>query len=220
VTAFNVSTPRGRLATYLHYCFYDHAYFRLGFSNATWLSDELARANQPWPFQVRAWKKRGVRTIINLRGGADSHHALEIDACKRLGMNYVVFAVKSREPPPPEQFVGAKALFESVEYPAMMHCKSGADRAGLMSVLYMHFRQGLPIAEAIRQLDLRFGHFRAGLTGVLDYVFERYLAEAEPRGISLLDWAQSPAYDAEALQRTFRAQWWGTLITDKLLRRE
>ena len=62
----------------------------------------------------------------------------------------------------------------------MMHCKSGADRAGVMSVLYMHFRKGLPISEAIRQLDLKFGHVRAGLTGVLDYCFEKYIAEVEP----------------------------------------
>ena len=49
--------------------------------------------------------------------------------------------------------LGAKRLFDEIEYPAMMHCKSGADRAGVMSVLYMHFRQKKPISEALRQLD-------------------------------------------------------------------
>src|SRR5579885_3135847 len=135
VTAFNVTTKRGRLATYLHYIFFDHAYFRLAYSNAYWLSDELVRANQPWPFQVKAWKDRGIRTIINLRGGHDSHHALEIDACRRHGIAYVPFMVKSREAPSREKILGAKRLFETVQYPVMMHCKSGADRAGLMSVL-------------------------------------------------------------------------------------
>jgi protein tyrosine/serine phosphatase len=220
VTAFNVTTPRGRLATYLHYFFFDHAYFRLAYSNAYWLSDELVRANQPWPFQIKAWRDRGVRTIINLRGGADSHHALAIDACRRLGVNYVDFAVKSREVPARDRIVGAKALFDRVEYPVMMHCKSGADRAGLMSVLYMHFRRGLPIAEAIAQLDLKFGHFRAGLTGVLDYVFERYMQEAEPKGLSFLEWVESPAYDAMTIQRELKPQWWGTMLTEKILRRE
>jgi protein tyrosine/serine phosphatase len=220
VTAFNVTTRPGRLATYLHYFFFDHAYFRLAFSNAHWLSEELVRANQPWPFQVKAWRDRGVKTIINLRGGSDSHHALEIDACKRWGVNYVAFGVKSREVPGRDQVLGARALFDSVEYPAMMHCKSGADRAGLMSVLYMHFRQGLPIREAIAQLDVKFGHFRSGLTGVLDYVFERYMEDAEPMGLSFIDWVESPAYDPKALQGAFKAQWWGTLLTEKILRRE
>ena len=101
-----------------------------------------------------------------------------------------------------------------------MHCKSGADRAGVMSVLYMHFRKGQPIAKAKQQLHPRFGHARAGLTGVLDYYFERYLAEIEPLGLSLEDWAASPDYDPAAIKRDFKAQWWGTLLTEKILRRE
>ena len=32
----------------------------------------------------------------------------------------------------------------------LMHCKSGADRAGLMSVLYRHLHEGVPIEEAKR----------------------------------------------------------------------
>jgi protein tyrosine/serine phosphatase len=220
VTAFDVTTKRGRLATYLHYTFFDHAYFRLVWRNAHWLSDELARANQPWPFQIKAWGQRGVKTIINLRGGADSHHALEIDACRRHGIKYVSFALGSRDVPRGEKILAAKALFEAIEYPAMMHCKSGADRAGLMSVLYMHFRRGLPIREAVRQLSLKFGHFRSSETGVLDYVFERYMEEAEPTGLSFTQWVESPAYDAPAIARSFKAQWWGTLLADRILRRE
>jgi hypothetical protein len=31
---------------------------------------------------------------------------------------------------------------------------------------------------------------------------------------------KSEAYDPVAIKRDFRAQWWGTLLSDKLLRRE
>ena len=130
------------------------------------------------------------------------------------------FTVASRDVPTAAQILGAKALFETVEYPALMHCKSGADRAGLMSVLYMHFRQGLPIREALAQLSFKYLHVRQGLTGVLDWVFERYLAEGEPAGLSFLEWVQSPAYDPPALKAEFRAGWWGKLLVDRLLRRE
>jgi protein tyrosine/serine phosphatase len=220
VSAHDLSTTTGKLGTYVRYFFNDHAYLRLANSNAHWLSDELVRANQPWPFQVKAWAERGVRTIVNLRHGVDAHHALEEDACKRYGVNHTYFIVWSREAPSREQVLGAKQLFDELEYPAMLHCKSGADRAGIMSVLYMHFRQGLPISEAKRQLDLKFGHIRASLTGVLDYVLEKYSDEVEPRGISFEDWVKSPDYDPPAIKREFRAQWWGTLLGDKLLRRE
>jgi protein tyrosine/serine phosphatase len=218
--AYDLSTPRGRFATYWRHFWHDHAYLRLAFSNAHWISDEMVRANQPWPFQVKAWRDRGIRTIVNLRYGDDAHHALEQEACDRYGVKLTPFGMWSREAPSCEQVLGAKALFDQLEYPAMMHCKSGADRAGVMSVLYMHFRQGKPISDAMRQLDLKFGHFRAGLTGVLDYSFEMYVEEIEPQGIAYEDWVQSPAYDPAGIKRDFRAQWWGTLVTEKLLRRE
>ena len=57
---------------------------------------------------------------------------------------------------PDKETVHAMAnVFEHLEYPVLMHCKSGADRAGLMSVLYSHLHKGEPIEVAIRQLSLR-----------------------------------------------------------------
>ncbi|MFN3585449.1 fused DSP-PTPase phosphatase/NAD kinase-like protein [Phenylobacterium sp.] len=218
---FDLSTPLGRARTYLDYLWNDHAYLRLGFSNAHWISEELVRANQPWPHQLAAWKARGIRTIVNLRGGFDaSFHALEKDACERLGLRLVDFTITSREVPSRERVLGAKRLFETIEYPALMHCKSGADRAGIMSVLYMHFRKGKTIREAMDQLHLRYLHVKQGKTGVLDYTFERYLEEGEPAGMSFLEWVESPMYDPAGMKATFRGQMWGSLLTERLLRRE
>jgi len=218
---FDLSTPKGRAGTYLDYLWKDHAYLRLGFSNAHWISDELVRTNQPWPHQLAEWKKRGIKTVINLRGGFDaSFHALEKDACERLGLKLVDFTITSREVPSRARVHGAKALFETIEYPALMHCKSGADRAGIMSVFYMHFRKGLPIREAMDQLHIRYLHVKQGKTGVLDYTFERYLAEGEPKGQTFLEWVDSDAYDEAAIKADFRAQMWGRLLTEGILKRE
>ena len=218
---FDLATPGGRFKTYADYLWNDHAYLRLGFQNAHWISDELVRTNQPWPHQLAAWKDRGVKTIVNLRGGFDaSFHALEKDACRRLGLEMVDFTITSREVPSRDRVLGAKRLFETIAYPALMHCKSGADRAGIMSVFYMHFRKGRTIREALEQLSFRYLHIRHGKTGVLDYTFERYLAEGEPAGMSFLEWVESPAYDPDGIKADFRAQWWGKLVTDQLLRRE
>ncbi len=218
---FDLTTPRGRFATYMDYLWKDHAYLRLRFSNAHWISDELVRTNQPWPFQLKAWKAKGIKTVVNLRGGFDaSFHALEKDACERLGLKMVDFTITSREVPSRARVHGAKALFESLEYPALMHCKSGADRAGIMSVFYMHFRKGLPIREALEQLSLKYLHVKQGKTGVLDYTFERYLAEGEPKGQTFLEWVDSPAYDEAGIKADFRSQMWGRLLTEGLLKRE
>jgi len=221
LSAFDLTTPAGRRRAVLDHLWHDHAYLRLGFSNAHWISHELVRTNQPWPFQLAAWARRGIRTVINLRGGmATSFRALEVDACARHGLELVDFVVASRDVPSAEKVLAARELFESVRYPALMHCKSGADRAGIMAVLYKHFRQGQSIREALSQLSPRYLHVRAGLTGVLDYIFERYLADGEPNGQSFVDWVQSDAYDPVRLKAEFRAGWWGTQLTERVLRRE
>ena len=218
---FDLTTPAGRRRAQRDYLWNDHAFLRVRFQNAHWISDELVRTNQPSPRQLKAWRDRGIKTIINLRGGFDSSfYALEKEACEQLGLKMVDFTVTSREAPSKVQIKGAKELFQTIEYPALMHCKSGADRAGVMSVLYAHFRLGLTIREALAQLSFKYLHVRHGKTGVLDYMFERYLSEAEPQGIEFLDWVESDAYDPKRIKEDFKAQWWGTLVTEKLLRRE
>jgi protein tyrosine/serine phosphatase len=221
--SFDLTTPLGRLKAYLNYLWTDHAYLRLGFQNAQWVSPELIRTNQPWPFQLKRWRDLGVKTVINLRGGGypTSFYLLEKDACARLGLTLVDFAVSSREAPTRAQVEGAKTLFETIAYPAVMHCKSGADRAGIMSVLYAHFHLGLPLREAVaRELSFRTLHVKQGKTGVLDYTFELYFEQGEPEGLSFHEWVRRPGYDPKRIKADFQAGMWGSLLTEKLLRRE
>jgi hypothetical protein len=89
-----------------------------------------------------------------------------------------------------------------------------------MSVLYMHFRKGLPIREAMEQLSLKYLHVKQGKTGVLDYVFERYLAQGEPAGMAFLEWVESPMYDPKGMKADFRAGMIGSALTETVLRRE
>jgi protein tyrosine/serine phosphatase len=72
----------------------------------------------------------------------------------------------------------------------------------------------------MEELGLRTLHVKHGKTGVLDYVFERYLEEGEARGLTFTQWVESDAYDPVAIKADFRANWWGTLLTEKLVRRE
>jgi protein tyrosine/serine phosphatase len=219
--AFDLSTGWGRFKAYMQSIFGDHAFLRVGFSNAHWIGPDMVRAAQPWPFQLAWWKRDGIRTVVNLRGGFDTgFYVLEREACERLGLKMVDFVITSRAVPKRETVLAARELFQTIAYPALMHCKSGADRAGIMSVFYRHFHLGEPIREAMTELGLRTLHVKQGKTGVLDYVFERYLAEAEPLGISFIDWVMSDAYDPARIKADFHTSWWGTLLTDRLLRRE
>ncbi len=222
MAGFDLTTPMGRFKTYLNLLWQDHAYLRLAFQNAHWVSPDLIRTNQPWPFQLKWWAQSGVKTVINLRGGGypTSFYLLEKEACAKYGLTLVDFAVASREAPSAAQVAGLIALFDRIEYPAIMHCKSGADRAGIASVLYAHHRLGQPLRQALSQLSLRTLHVKQGAVGVLGYTFQRYFTEGEPKGLSFLEWTQTPEYNPKQIRADFKVDWWGSLVTERLLRRE
>lgn len=200
--------------------FVDHGVFRMVYANRHPLSIEAWRSSQPSPRDIRHLARRGLKTIINLRGDRDcGSYRLERRACDRYGIQLINFIVKSRQAPAKRIFHEAKALFESIEYPMLLHCKSGADRVGLMSVLYMIFKQGLPVVEARRQLSLKFGHIRQADTGVLDRVFDCYLAHSSNEPIGFLDWIDTH-YDAKAINDHFRADSWANILVNRLMRRE
>ena len=124
------------------------------------------------------------------------------------------FVIASRDVPTAQQVLGAKALFETIRYPALMHCKSGADRAGLAAGLFVLF-QGGTAREALQQLSLRFGHIRQARTGVLDAFFHHYAREGEGRK-PFLDWLCED-YDRSALQQEFHANGLASFINDWVL---
>ena len=218
---YDLTTPKGRFKAQWSYFWKDHAFLRTAFTNAHWLGPDLVRTNQPSPGQLAYWKRRGIKTVINLRGQRDeAYYWLEKAACERLGLTLIDAPLDSRDAPGRDRIDRARELFRTIEYPALIHCKSGADRAGMMAVLYRHFHLGEPISAAMSELGKRTLHSREGLTGVLDYVLEKYVAEVEPTGVGFMEWVESDAYDPQAMRRDFRANWWGTLLTEKLLKRE
>ncbi|WP_312219067.1 fused DSP-PTPase phosphatase/NAD kinase-like protein [Brevundimonas sp.] len=218
---YDLTTPFGRFKARWSYFWKDHAFLRTAFTNAHWLGPDLVRTNQPSPRQLAWWKRQGIKTVVNLRGQRDeAYYWLEKDACERLGLTLIDAPLDSRDPPGKDRVRRAKALFQTMEYPALTHCKSGADRAGMMAVFYRHFHLGEPISAAMSELSKRTLHSREGLTGVLDYTLEKYVAEVEPTGVSFEDWVESDAYDPKAIRAEFKAGWWGKLVVDRLLRRE
>lgn len=198
----------------------DHGIFRLFYLNKHALAPGAWRSAQPAPHQIAALARDGVKTIVNLRGPRTcGSYWLEQEACRRHGITLVDYQVRSRAAPTREEFAGAKAVLEQVEYPMLLHCKSGADRAGLMSVLYRHVKLGEPIEIARRELSLKYGHIRQSDTGVLDAVFERYLADTRDNPMPFFDWVDT-VYDPDDVKSSFVAKGWANRIVNDLLRRE
>jgi len=210
----------GLPASYLDMLFVDHGVFRMFYANCHKISDRAWRSAQPAPHHIRRFAKSGIRTIVNLRGERQcGSYWLEQAACDRYGIKLVDFQIRSRAAPTPEELKAAKLLFESIEYPMLMHCKSGADRAGIMSALYRSLQEGEPIEVAKNELSIKYGHIRQADTGILDYFFDRYLADNAERPMPFFEWVDT-VYDPAELKRTFRSKGWANRLVDSVLRRE
>jgi protein tyrosine phosphatase (PTP) superfamily phosphohydrolase (DUF442 family) len=219
-SSFALDTPSGRLRAWADALFVDHAVLRLAWRNRGVVeAGRLYRSNQPLPYQLALEARRGIRTVLNLRGARDcGSDALAREACARHGLAMIDAPFESRGAPHKDRILRLAGLFETIAYPALIHCKSGADRAGLVAAIYLLLR-GRPVAEAARQLSWRYGHVAAGRTGILDAFLDRYAAAQAESGIGFLEWVRGP-YDEQALRAEFRAGRVGTFITDRLLRRE
>ena len=147
----------------------DHGFLRVWWHNLHEIRPGVWRSNQPSPARVHAAADRGIKTIINLRGPrSDGGWRLEKEACDRRGMTLVDFTIRSRAVPDRDTVQKARDLFKKVEYPVLMHCKSGADRAGIMSALYLLLMEGCSADEAAEQLSMKFLHVSQAKTGLLE----------------------------------------------------
>jgi len=220
VTQADLATPAGRRRAWAGLLWADHGALRYLYSNVHRISPQMWRSFQPAPFHLRKFKAQGIRTVVNLRGASDTgFYHLEREACDTLGLRLVDFKVFSRDAPSKEALHGARDLFRRIDYPAVMHCKSGSDRVGFMSALYLWVHERRPLAEALRQLSLRYGHVRQGKTGVIDHFFDQYRAYTARTPIDFYEWVDK-VYDPADAKATFMAAWWGAALTDRILRRE
>ena len=198
----------------------DHGIFRLCYLNLHQVTPNFWRAAQPAPHDISRLAEQGLKTIVNLRGGREyGSWPLEKEAAERHGITIVDFTLRSRGAPDKETMLKARGFFANLETPVLVHCKSGADRAGFMASLYLLLHENRPLDEAIKQLSPRYGHFKFSKTGILDAFFELYRKEALEKGLTFEDWIANH-YDPEALQKNFHASFWSNLLVDRLLNRE
>jgi len=198
----------------------DHAILRLGLANfATVIPGRLYRCNHPTPGRIRRLTRRyGLTTIVNLRGatGSGSYH-LSRDQAQKLGVAYHDLSLESRGAPHRDRILRLLDIWRSAPGPVLVHCKSGADRAGLAAGLCLLF-EGRSAAEALRQLSWRYGHIKQARTGILDAFFLLYQRDGEGRE-PFLEWLNRD-YDEAALRRDFHANGLASFINDWVLAHE
>lgn len=114
-------------------------------------------------------------------------------------------------PPRRYRIVHVIDVLREAEKPFVFHCKSGADRAGFVSALYLLVFENKPIEEARKMLSLKYAHLDFTATGVQDYILDVYAARNARQPIGFEEWIRSE-YDATTIQ----AGWDGRVPADSL----
>ncbi|WP_428385654.1 fused DSP-PTPase phosphatase/NAD kinase-like protein [Nevskia ramosa] len=211
-----------RIRAWLNMLFVDHSIFRFIYNTRMAVTPELHRCGHPMPYQLRGAQRAGIKTVLSLRGN-EAHlgsNQLEWDTCKRIGLTLVHFPIGSRSAPQRDEVLEIIKLLETLPKPLLIHCKSGADRAGMVSTIWQLLR-GESFDTAMRQLDFwGHGHIKAAKTGVLDQLFYTYRdhVAAHP-GTTFPDWVANH-YDPVAVTASFKSNFWANQLVDRILRRE
>lgn len=215
-----LASRSGRALAWIDSLLVDHGALRLVWSN--WgevAAGRLYRSNHPTPGRLaRAARRFGLASVINLRGATTSgSDALSREQAARLGLVFLDVPLSSGSAPPAATLLVLVQALRTAPAPALLHCKSGADRAAFAAAVFL-LLDGRTVAEAMGQMSLRHGHLRRSRAGVLDAVLLRYQQQAEGR-LAFPDWAATE-YDPDAITSRFKSGGLSAFLNDRVLRRE
>ena len=202
---YNVApdSPENRRKAQIYMLWFDHEVLRKRWTNLHQIAPGVFRSNQPTFERLEALKQQGIENIVNLRGKSEAaHYLVEEDRCRSLGLRMHSIELNARSVPEKRHLKDLIELFRSLDGPFMMHCKSGSDRAGLASVIYLVTQKGEPLSKAKRMLSLRFLHLKLTKTGVLDYMLHQYEKSFERSGVHFEEWLET-----EYKPQTINQQW-------------
>lgn len=202
----DISTPAKRREARRHMDWVDHGILRRLWWNFHPVAMGVFRSNQPPPERIAKYRDRGIRSVLNLRGDSiHGYYLFEAEACAAHGIGLTNINLSPNELPSLDTLLTLDRHFQELQKPLVIHCKSGADRAGFASALYLLLIEGAPIELAQRQLGLKYLHIRSSSKGILDYCLETYRETNQRSPIPFRDWMMT-MYDPAALTAAFQAR--------------
>ena len=114
--------------------------------NCYQLDEALYRSAQPDRKGFEEARKKGIRTIINLR----SEHS-DAKLVEGLGLNLIEIPLNAGLFSD-DQILSALRAIQTSPKPVLIHCQHGSDRAGVVSAAYRVVLQGWAKDEAVAEL--------------------------------------------------------------------
>ena len=146
-------------------------------------SAQLSKSDTRW-----AVREYAIKSVLNLRGAhaGQAWYDDEIAASGELGLAHFDYPLSSKRFVTSQQIDEILDIVRKAPKPLLIHCKSGADRSGLVAALYRFSETGASAADADRELSLVYGHFpyltsRSGAMDDSFWAFVHSTDRASPR---------------------------------------
>jgi protein tyrosine phosphatase (PTP) superfamily phosphohydrolase (DUF442 family) len=173
-TVYEIETQEGRRRVKRYHFWVDHEFLRHIWTNFDEIAPGVFRSNHPTRNRLEAYATLGIKSVLTLRGGeTQPHQLLEVEACRQLGLTLHCLPMSAKSAPTLLQLNKAFDVFDTIKHPFLMHCKSGADRTGLLSAIYLLQYERAKIQAGKAQLSLRYLHIKRANSGILDFFYRR-----------------------------------------------
>lgn len=145
----------------------------------------------------RVIRTNEIRTVINLCGSQPSKqwYRDEVEFCEQARVAHFDLRLAGGREPSKRRVLELLALFDGAPTPMLVHCGSGADRAGFASAVFRIVESNARPSEAISdQLSVRYGHVGILNGRGVEQFFERF--ESEANGKTLREWLSGFEHDS------------------------
>ncbi len=117
-----------------------------------------------------------IKSILNLRGKNPKKkwYKEEINVCKQYKVNHYDLHLSAQSKPSKSNIKKLIKIFQLAQLPILIHCKSGADRSGLVAAMWKFYIDKTSKAEASKQLSIFYGHLPFGPTSAMDKFFDNW----------------------------------------------
>jgi protein tyrosine/serine phosphatase len=130
---------------------------------------------------ARTIQAHQIKSVLSLVGPS----LVESNAVRQSGAMYYDVSISDRHEVTDQRMDEIVTILRTAPKPLLVHCKSGADRAGLASALYRYAIEGQPADQADDSLTLLYGHMPPWLgfaSRAMDESFRRYATSHPPGG--------------------------------------
>lgn len=102
----------------------------------------------------------GIKTVINLRGSQPGEWWFDEEEAtlRQLGVRLESIGFSTEQLQTKEDWKRYVELIGSAPRPILVHCRSGADRTGEATAIYMIDHMGVDHTEALKQVSLNYLH--------------------------------------------------------------